>query len=264
MTAVRGTIASLDDLAPAGRSVTGFTAILSRRGLDCILGFVRQERWAPARRRESSGMKNSLLGGLIAATLVMQGCATTMNENECVHVDWQTVGYEDGARGEPAHRLGQHRRACAEHGVVPDLEAYQAGRRQGLQEFCQPANGFAVGASGRVYAGSCPTQLEEDFLVAYKAGRKLHDLESRLSNLNSQIAYHDRAIAQADQELTDKQSLVISDDATVSERAQALFVGKDIAERKDKLEDERKLLVKDRDRVKRRLEKYRNSLAYNF
>ena len=57
---------------------------------------------------------------------------------------------------------------------------------------------------------------------------------------------------------------MISDDASVSDRAQALFVGKDIAERKDKLEDERAVLIRDRDRIQRRLDKYRNSLAYNF
>lgn len=212
---------------------------------------------------ESTAVNRMLLAGLAALTL-LQGCATTMNENECVHVDWRTIGYEDGARGEPAHRLGHHRKACAEYGIVPDLESYQAGRRDGLQEFCQPANGFEVGSSGRAYAGSCPAELEDDFLTAYQAGRKLHDLESRLANLNNQIAYHDRAIAQAEQELTEKQSLVISDDASVSDRAQALFVGKDIAERKDKLEDERAVLIRDRDRIQRRLDKYRNSLAYNF
>ena len=54
-------------------------------------------------------MKSRALGGLAAAVLLLQGCASTMNENECVHVDWRTVGYEDGARGEPADRLGQHR-----------------------------------------------------------------------------------------------------------------------------------------------------------
>jgi hypothetical protein len=204
------------------------------------------------------------LSGLAAALLLLQGCASTMNENECVNVDWQTVGFEDGARGEPAHRLGQHRKACAEYGITPDLEAYQAGRREGLKSYCQPANGFQVGSSGRSYAGSCPTRLEEDFLSAYKAGRRLYDLESRLSDLNNQIAYHDRAIAQAEEELQGKQALVLGEEASVSERAQALFVGKDIADRKDKLEDDRKLLVRDRNRVQRRLEKYRNSLAYNF
>ena len=77
-------------------------------------------------------MKSRALGGLAAAVLLLQGCATTMNENECVHVDWRTVGYEDGARGEHAHRLVLHRNACAELSVTPDLEAYQAGLREGL------------------------------------------------------------------------------------------------------------------------------------
>jgi hypothetical protein len=209
-------------------------------------------------------MKSSALGSLIAAVLLLQGCASTMSEDECVYVDWRTVGYEDGARGEPAHRLGQHRKACAEHAVAPNLEAYQAGRREGLKEFCQPGNGFQVGSAGHAYAGSCPTELEEDFLAAYKAGHKLHDLESRLADINRQIAYRERAIDQTETELTAKETTVISDDASVQERAQALFAAKDLVERKEQLEDERNALIKSRKRVENKLVKYRNSLAYNF
>ena len=72
-----------------------------------------------------------------------------MSEQECAATDWRTVGYEDGVAGRSGDNIGQHRKACAKHGVSPDLTLYQAGRNDGLREYCQPANGFRAGADGR-------------------------------------------------------------------------------------------------------------------
>ncbi|HNR23202.1 MAG TPA: DUF2799 domain-containing protein [Steroidobacteraceae bacterium] len=69
-----------------------------------------------------------------------------MSGNECRTVDWRTIGYEDGVAGHSGDRVAQHRRACAKHGVTPDLAQYQDGRSEGLREYCQPSNGFRVGA----------------------------------------------------------------------------------------------------------------------
>ncbi len=38
--------------------------------------------------------------------------------------------------GRTVERLGDHRRACAEHGVAPHTERYLAGRSEGLKSFC--------------------------------------------------------------------------------------------------------------------------------
>ena len=77
-------------------------------------------------------MKSSSL--LIAlCTLLLGACAAKMSKDECRTVDWRTVGYEDGVAGQPGDRIGEHRRACAEYGVTPDLTAYLAGRTAGLR-----------------------------------------------------------------------------------------------------------------------------------
>ena len=57
--------------------------------------------------------------GLIFATIAiagLSGCAT-MSGDECLTSDWNAIGYEDGARGYTADRIGKHRKACAKHGV---------------------------------------------------------------------------------------------------------------------------------------------------
>ena len=77
---------------------------------------------------------------LAAIACLLAGCSSTMSKDECRTVDWRTVGYEDGVAGRSGERIGEHRKACAEHGVTPDLNAYRAGRAEGLREYCQPHN----------------------------------------------------------------------------------------------------------------------------
>src|SRR5262245_15946206 len=104
---------------------------------------------------------------VLACSLLMGGCAS-MSKDECMTVDWRTVGYEDGARGYSGGRIAEHRKACAKHGVTPDLTAYQAGRDDGLHEYCVPQNGFRMGANGNNYGGVCPRDVEPAFLGAFE------------------------------------------------------------------------------------------------
>jgi hypothetical protein len=110
-----------------------------------------------------------------------------MNRAECLTVDWQTVGYEDGAAGRSGDRIERHRKACAEHGVTPDLQAYQAGRDQGLREFCQPQNGYRLGERGGDYAGSCPADLADEFELAWRDGLELFQLRTRVARAANDI-----------------------------------------------------------------------------
>ena len=40
----------------------------------------------------------SAIPGLLVVALLLGGCAT-MSESECLTVDWQTIGFEDGVAG---------------------------------------------------------------------------------------------------------------------------------------------------------------------
>lgn len=98
------------------------------------------------------------VGWLLVAGYLVGGCAS-LNESECRSADWRTIGYEDGALGESAARIGKHRQACASHGIAPNLAAYQQGREEGLRQFCRPQNGFRLGEQGVPYRGICPHTL---------------------------------------------------------------------------------------------------------
>jgi len=181
--------------------------------------------------------KYGLRATLLASALLMlalSGCAS-MNKAECLNVDWQTVGYEDGVAGRSGDRIGEHRRACAKHGVAPDLHAYQSGREQGLREYCQPETGYQLGLNGYALKSSCPVDLKEDFESAYHSGYELYAMRARVANAESELQSAHSELAQIDQDLIAISALVLARDTDNVVRAQALLDAKNMAQRKGQL-----------------------------
>ncbi len=122
--------------------------------------------------------------------------------------DWFQIGFEDGARGLPADRIGKHRKACSKYDVAPNLSAYLDGRDQGLTQYCTPHNGYRLGLSGRSYNSLCPGDLQAPFLDAYNKGRDVYYFEQdiareerNLRNIEDQLAGVDEQIIQKEQDL---------------------------------------------------------------
>ncbi len=197
---------------------------------------------------------------VMIAAAGLSGCAT-MSSDECMTVDWTTVGYEDGLRGYTADRIGKHRKACAKHGVAPDLGAYTAGRDRGLSEYCQPSRGFVVGSNGGSYNGVCSAHYEGDFLDAYNAGYHLYTLRSNVNRASSAIASKDREIERIEETIDEKERLLIADETTSDDRVALLIDLKNLAERKGKLEAEIRDLYEDRARYQVELDNYQVVVA---
>src|SRR5690606_6243076 len=147
-------------------------------------------------------------------------------------MDWRTVGYEDGATGQGVQSLAQRRKACAKHGVVPDLDAYRLGRDEGLREFCCADNGFRVGAGGRGYGGVCPEHLTPDFRGACEDRSSLWPLDSRRGDAINGIAARRAEIVRIDEVLVSSGLIIMGDNSTAEERAQALLNSKNLTERR--------------------------------
>ena len=191
----------------------------------------------------------------------LSGCAT-MSRDECLTVDWQTVGFEDGVAGYSGDRIGQHRKACAKHGVTPDLAAYQAGREEGLREYCVPTNGFRLGSQGGNYNGMCPADLDPSFADAYESGRRLHSLQVRLSVVSDQIETRRSDLHDAESDIVTRSAVAISNEATGEERAQAVLDVKHLGELVGRLKTEIRQLEEDRVHRERDLEDYRATLQF--
>ena len=205
--------------------------------------------------------RSNLRAGALVMMFMLSGCAS-MDKDECLTVDWRTIGYEDGAAGYRGDRIAQHRKACAKHGVSPDLSAYQSGRDQGLREYCRPQNGFRLGANGGDYSGFCPAELDGAFANAYQSGRQLYTLESRVANAAHAIDSKRRSLNAAEEDIVKKSALAISSSATGEERALAVVDLKQLAERVGRLKSEIRQLEEERVLYERDLADYRASVEY--
>lgn len=194
---------------------------------------------------------------LALAALALGGCAS-MGKDECKAIDWRAVGYEDGATGQGVERMASRRQACAKHGVTLDLDAYRAGREEGLREFCQPASGFRAGSRGRDFTGACPADLAPGFNDAYHSGRTLWRLESRVNDTARGIQHRRAQIDEIDSALVATTLAMVGDGKTPQERAQALLDSRSLTDR-------RGLLVAEIESLERALPGYEAELqAYRF
>lgn len=206
-------------------------------------------------------MINKRLTVLISlAVLALGGCAT-MNGDECATSDWQSIGFEDGSRGYLADRIGSHRKACAKYGVTPDLQEYQIGHEQGLDNFCQPSRGFSLGVNGGSYNGVCAAHQEADFVDAYNSGYHLYNLRSRVSVANSQIGYKQRELDNIEELIKDKEVVLIAAETSTEDRVRIVADLKDLAAETGQLDAEIDQLIRDRARFEQDLISYEAVLA---
>lgn len=198
--------------------------------------------------------------GVVLAMLAMSGCAT-MSGDECMNTDWSAIGYEDGARGYTTEQFSKHRKACAKHGVTADFGSYQAGRDQGLVEYCQPGRGFNVGVNGGRYYGVCEVNLEADFLDAYNAGYHLYTLRSNVNRATSSISAKERELDKIENDIDHAEAALIAKETTTEDRILLLSDLKDLSERTGQLEAEIKDLYAQRARYQVELDNYQVAVA---
>jgi len=207
-----------------------------------------------------SAMRILSLGAVV---YLLAGCSG-MSEQACVSADWRTVGFEDGTVGRSEASIGRYRQQCSEHGVTPDLESYRAGHAEGVRIYCKESNGFTVGHSGASYQGVCPADMEADFLAEYNSGRRLNELESALSSLDSRIASNYRAQESIKQELTNIGVSMIATDTTVEQRLAMVTRSAELGRHHGELTTEIQVLERDRAQAERALLDYRATLAAAF
>ncbi len=116
---------------------------------------------------------------LLLLAALLQSCAS-MSREECLNANWTVVGEIDGQQGRGLDVLDDYRRDCADYGVVPDVQAYVAGRENGLLLYCTADNGYREGRNGRVLEADCPPALAAAFRRNFELGSNVHN---SLSNL---------------------------------------------------------------------------------
>jgi ribosome modulation factor len=159
---------------------------------------------------------------ILAILALLQGCAT-LNKDECMQADWRLIGYQDGVAGKSAARVGEYREDCAKHAVVPDLDAYRAGRQQGLQQYCKASNGFRLGNAGHAFAVVCPTALEGDFRDGYNAGRERYLARSAVNKTHSHINQRKQVLSNLKDSRAQKLADLVADGIKSDQRVMILY-----------------------------------------
>jgi hypothetical protein len=208
--------------------------------------------------------KLRLMSGALALPLVMAlGACSSMSAKQCGAVDWRAIGYQDGVAGRSGDHFGNYQNACAKHGIRSDFASYQAGREEGLREYCKPDNGYRVGSNGYEYAGVCPANLERDFRAAYEAGHELYMYEWRAQNAANQLASKRHERNHIEQEIISNAAAIVGIDSIPEDRAHAMVRTHQLVERAGQVEVEIAQLERDKLRYDAELENYRARVASN-
>ena len=176
---------------------------------------------------------------IMGIVLIFAGCASVSKE-DCLLTDWYEIGRVDGRQGKPRTTFQGRAKACLEHGISADRQAYynghdlglkyycseqkgielgqkglpyqsvcplqlepdfRAGYHKGIQSFCTGLRGFELGSHGQAYRHVCPPEFEPEFRAGYENGRELYQYESEIVSLQNQLGNIERKIHKKEKEL---------------------------------------------------------------
>jgi hypothetical protein len=200
-------------------------------------------------------------GTFLVLLALLQGCAT-LDKDECMLADWRLIGYEDGVAGKSATAVGEYRKDCAKHAVVPDLAMYRAGREEGLLQYCKADNGYRLGNAGRGLATVCPTALQGDFRDAYNAGRKLYLARSAVKKTHSRLNSRKQSLSNLEESRAQKLTALVADGLKSNQRVMILYDLNELQKEMQDVEDEIVDLEYDLDDQQARLDQLSQNSSY--
>jgi hypothetical protein len=153
--------------------------------------------------------------------LNITSCAT-LNESECKTANWEIIGLEDGSRGKHSSHIGEHRQACADYNIAPDLKAYLKGHATGMRQFCSEQNGYQQGLQGRKNNHLCPADLARVFQRSYQKGFQVYRMETDINNLRRSIDEHEHKLKEIAELTLSKEEELVNQNTREYRRRQLL------------------------------------------
>lgn len=118
-----------------------------------------------------------------AAMLAFLGACASLTQDQCLSANWESIGYNDGARGRLESYVTRHYDACGKVGITPDAQAWQTGRTQGLPLYCTPSNAYNVGRAGNDLSPVCPAIQQRSLYQSWDWGQEYHLITEQVSDL---------------------------------------------------------------------------------
>ncbi len=117
----------------------------------------------------------------------LAACAS-LTENQCRVGDWAGIGLNDGLNGRAPDYVSNHFDACSDIGITPNIAAWQAGREQGLLQYCTPQNAYNRGRDGRNFNAVCPASQRGALNHAFEWGAEYFEIEQEIQTLEDEIS----------------------------------------------------------------------------
>lgn len=123
---------------------------------------------------------------IVLMSMWLVSCAT-LDRDDCLSASWPLIGFNDGAAGYETQRLEQHREACAEYGVVPQIDEYLQGYDRGVRRYCTAVNGYATARAGKLFNSVCSGDLRPAFAYGFELGVQAHRQVERLVDAQERL-----------------------------------------------------------------------------
>ena len=123
--------------------------------------------------------------------------------------------------------------------MSPDRQAYERGRAEGVQAYCLPRNGYALGEAGTTYTRVCPAQLEERFLDQYTYGGRVRDARQLVVNTSSRIFAIDKRLEEINKKVKRRITAIVAENQPPEQDAKTLNSAVDLAQESEALAAER-------------------------
>ncbi|MCK5728895.1 MAG: DUF2799 domain-containing protein [Methylococcales bacterium] len=128
--------------------------------------------------------------------LLLSSCAT-LSQEDCMQGAWFDLGKQDGREGKTFKRLAEHQESCTKYGIGIDREAYNAGRKQGLDDYCQLDNAVDLGLRGYRYRSVCPSEIHPAFLRYNQMAYDVYQDKKNLENVDKRLSYEEKSLLDA-------------------------------------------------------------------
>lgn len=181
----------------------------------------------------------------LGLSLSLVGCAT-LDRESCLTADWELIGFNDGVVGRSAERLEQHREACSDYGIVPQMEEYLQGYDRGIVRYCTAANGYKRARAGQAYPQACNTHLFTDFERGFELGGEAFEQVDRLKRATKELQRLGKQQRADEREVSEKRDQLIADGISSDQRAGLLL---DIDELQQQIADRSRQIKQHKNKV---------------
>lgn len=120
----------------------------------------------------------------ISPVIFLMACAS-LNEEACRSGDWASIGYNDGVRGRAESYIIEHREACGEFGITPNMSVWSQNRIEGLKLYCTQDNAYSVGRRGRELNNVCPVDQSGNLRLANFFGLRYYEIDREINAISN-------------------------------------------------------------------------------